>query len=145
MSNYEIGLDLGHSNESEPTVLFRHKTIMTFCVGDFQFRNFQMRLPESRKDEFIELLRTLPQRDSANIVIINEAALAAVEQSLGSANQSVVRGMFGADDIKTAKDADVSGAGAGGTPPAGTLPSSTPGQAGGVSGMTALLRNQQGK
>lgn len=72
----------------QATRLYRHKTIMRYKIGPFEFRDHELRLPlpQLRKslDEqvamFEKLLDQLPIRESISIVEINEEAQAQLER-----------------------------------------------------------------
>jgi hypothetical protein len=113
--------------EEAKTFLFRHKTIRRFCIEQFEFKNFELRLQsEKERDEFVAMVQDLPNRDAIQIVEVNEAAAAVAETSIAKKDSSVVRGFLNADDILTAKDRqrlqDTQGSGPQNLIPAGQKP-----------------------
>ncbi len=90
--------------ENEKSYLFRHKQVRRFKVGKFEFNNFTLRLDsEKEREEFLEIVQTLPARDSNQIVEVNEAAAAAAETSVLQASR-VIHGAMGSEHILTEKD-----------------------------------------
>jgi len=72
---------------------FKHKTIRRFRVGEFEFKNYILAIPENQPEkieQFKKLFRGMPPRDRNGIVEINEEALAALERPVG---QRVVKGV----------------------------------------------------
>lgn len=91
-------------SENGKSYLFRHKQVRRFKVGKFEFNNFTLRLgTEKDREEFLEIVQSLPARDSNQIVEVNEAAAAAAETSVVQA-QRVVHGAMGSEHILTEKD-----------------------------------------
>lgn len=84
--------------------LFRHKQVRRFCIGEFEFKNFQLRIEDEEKivlfKSYIEDPR-FPQRDRINIVEVNEEAVAAAETPIGPQG---ILGTMQSTDILTAKD-----------------------------------------
>lgn len=92
-----------HADSENFNVLYRHKRIRRFRIGDFEFKDYQLRINDSTKnDEFVALLGKIPPIDSIDIVIVNEAAAAAAERPAIGAQG--IRGAMQASDILTAKD-----------------------------------------
>lgn len=72
---------------------YKHKTIRRFRVGEFEFKNHILNIPEDKPEKiakFEELFQKLPARDKNGITQIDEAALAALERPVG---QRVVKGV----------------------------------------------------
>jgi hypothetical protein len=94
-----------------PVKQYKHKTIRRFRVGKFEFKNHKLTI-ESEEDQalFEKMVSDLPVRDSREIVIVNQEAIAASETKIGD---TVVRGPMSADDILTAKDRERINAGSG--------------------------------
>jgi|SRR6478736_3854836 len=112
--------------------LFRHKTIRRFCVSEFEFNDFELRLIDDEKgtaDEkaakFIAIIKTLPRRDSLQIVEINSTAVAESEKAVVDIKtDTVVRGPMQAGDILTDADKQrlATQQGTGSTQPGATNP-----------------------
>ena len=77
---------------------YKHKSIRRFRVGDFEFNNFELRIPDHETNaKFRAILDELPLRETVDIVLVNEEAAAAAESR-------IVRGAHDAANILTAKD-----------------------------------------
>lgn len=90
----------------DTNVLFRHKTIRRYKIGEFEFRNYEMRITDAAKlDRWRKLLAdpNLPRSELIDIFEINEEAAAVVERSVAG-DSPVIRGAMQASDILTAKD-----------------------------------------
>lgn len=83
------------------TKVYRHKTIRTYGIGKFRFKNFKMTLSDAEGEEFEALVQALPAMKRNHIVVVNEEAAAAAERPLGP---STIRGADNVDNMLTAKD-----------------------------------------
>ena len=82
----------------EPIAAYKHRRIKRFTVGKFEFFDHVLRVfNEEDNDEFLRLHRGLVPQDRANIVILNLAALQAVETPIS-------RTMTGAQSTGRIKD-----------------------------------------
>lgn len=82
----------------QQTWLYKHKTIRRWKTGEFEFKDFHLRIDDAEANErFVKTLEALPRIDTSDIVLVNEAAASSTESR-------VVRGPLQAGDILTAKD-----------------------------------------
>lgn len=92
-------------SEEMQTFLFRHKQIRRYSTAGFEFSDFMLRIEgEAKRQEFLDAVSTLPDREKIQIVEVNERAAAAAETPIAPVGSTAVHGAMTAADILTAKD-----------------------------------------
>lgn len=114
--------------DKDTSVLYRHKTIRRYRIGEWEFENNHLRIRDAAENErFLELLRKMPRSETLDIVVVDEVANSIAERPVIRGVADSTSATLTANDRKrfeeelAKKNASAAGAAAGAKPAVGAV------------------------